>query len=242
MARLPRLAIAGQPHHLILRGTGGEPIFRDAADFELMHRLLLHYSEQEKVAIHAYVLMNDHLHLLATPDSAEALPRMMEGVGRRYVQAFNRRHRRRGALWEGRYRAAPLEAGPWLLACAACIDLNPVRAGLVARAADWRWSSHARLVGLRPDKLVKPHPLYWQLGNTPFAREARYGELVAQGVSPAQQAALTESALKGWVLGSEAFVQGLQRGIDRRLRKIKSGRPPKRAGNASAPGEAASDK
>lgn len=232
MARLPRLCLAGHPHHLIQRGNDGREIFRDAADYEFMLRLLGQYSEQEKVAIHSYVLMSNHFHLLATPEAAGGLPTMMQGVGRRYVQYFNRRHGRTGSLWEGRYRAAPIEAARYLLACAVYIELNPVRAKLVARAADYRWSSHAHLVGLRHDKLLKPHALYWQLGNTPFAREASYAQLVSQGISAGQQAILTESALKGWALGEEGFIAQLQRiAPDRRLRKGKAGRPAQKRGD-----------
>lgn len=229
MARLPRLCLAGHPHHVIHRGNDRQAIFRDAADFEFMLTLLAAYSEQERVAIHSYVLMSNHFHLLATPGSAGGLPAMMMGVGRRYVQHFNRRHRRTGSLWEGRYRAAPIEPGRYLLACSVYIDTNPVRAGLVARAADYRWSSHAHYVGVRQDKLVKPHALYWQLGNTPFAREARYAELVSQGIAADQQAAMTDSALKGWALGDEGFVAGLERLAGRRMRKAAAGRPPSKS-------------
>lgn len=225
MARLPRLSLAGHPHHVIQRGSDRQVTFRDAADFEFMLRLLHQYSEQEKVAIHGYVLMDNHFHLLATPESASGLPKMMQGVGRRYVQYFNRRHRRTGGLWQGRYRAAPIDSERYFLTCAVYIDLNPVRAGLVTRPADYLWSSHAQLVGLRQDKLVKPHALYWQLGNTPFAREAAYAELMNQGISARQHAMVTESALKGWALGEERYLADLQKLAPRRLRKIKVGRP-----------------
>lgn len=228
MARLPRLSLAGHPHHVIQRGNNRQLTFHDAADFEFMLRLLAEYSEREKVAIHSYVLMSNHFHLLATPETAAGLPVMMQGVGRRYVQYFNRRHQRTGTLWEGRYRAALIETDRYLLACTAYIDLNPVRAGMVARAADYRWSSHRHYVGLQHDKLVKPHALYWQLGNTPFAREASYVELVNQGISAEQQRVLTESALKNWALGEHGFVAHLQKITSRRLIKTKAGRPPLR--------------
>jgi len=226
MARLPRLSLAGHPHHLIQRGNNRQDIFRDDADYEFMLQLLAEYSAQEKVAIHSYVLMSNHFHLLATPETANGLPAMMQGVGRRYVQYFNRRQRRTGTLWEGRYRAALIETDRYLLACTVYIDLNPVRAGLVARATDYRWSSHRHYVGLQHDKLVRPHALYWQLGNTPFAREASYVELVNQGISAEQQRMLTESALKSWALGEGGFITGLQKMTPRRLIKAKAGRPP----------------
>jgi putative transposase len=146
-------------------------------------------------------------------------------VGRRYVQTFNHVHQRTGTLWEGRFRANPIQTERYLLACMAYIDLNPVRAGMVARAADYPWSSHGHYAGLRVDKLVKPHTLYWALGNTPFAREAAYAEMVNQGVTPQQQAALTESTLKGWALGEADFVANLQKKTERRVTRDAAGRP-----------------
>lgn len=226
MARLPRLTVPGYPHHVIQRGNNRQMIFRDVSDYEHMLSLFEQYAGREKVAIHSYVLMTNHFHLLATPESLSGLPRMMQAVGRRYAQYFNRRYQRTGTLWEGRYKATLVQADRYLLACMAYIDLNPVRAGMVARAADYRWSSHRHYVGLSNDKLIKPHPLYWQLGNTPFAREANYAELInQQGLTHQQQTALTESVLKGWVLGEPGFAAGVQKQTGRRVTRSRPGRP-----------------
>ena len=105
------------------------------------------------------------------------------------------------------------------------IDLNPVRAGMVAQAREYTWSSHAHYIGLRTDKLLTPHPLVWALGNTPFAREAAYAELVQAGVNAGQQQALTDSALRGWALGEPEFVKSLQKLTTRRVSKRTAGRP-----------------
>lgn len=226
MARLPRLTVPGYPHHVIQRGNNRQTTFHDAADYELILRLLAECSEREKVAIHSYVLMGNHFHLLATPPTAIALPRMMQAVGRRYVQAFNKRHQRTGTLWEGRYRATLVQTERYLLACMAYIDLNPVRAGIATRAGEYRWSSYAHYVGLRQDRLITPHSLFWGLGNTPFAREAAYADLVNQGLSRVQQSNLTDSVLKGWALGEPEFVAGLQSRTARRVSQAKPGRPP----------------
>ncbi|TXH05537.1 MAG: transposase [Nevskiaceae bacterium] len=225
MARLPRLAVAGFPHHVIHRGNNRELVFRDTADHQQWLDLLVEAAQHEKLAVHAYVLMPDHVHLLATPETDSGLSRTMQAIGRRYVPAYNRRHGRRGALWEGRYRATLLQPERYLLPCMAYIDLNPVRAGLVARAADYPWSSHAHYAGLRVEKWLKPHPEYWQLGNTPFAREARYVELVAQGLVAAQTDTLGDAVLKGWALGDRAFLEKLQQQTARRLTRGKAGRP-----------------
>lgn len=230
MARLPRLSLPGYPHHVILRGNNQQPIFSCPADYQTLLDLIEEHARKSGVAVHAYVLMSNHFHLLVTPEAADSLPRMMQSVGRRYVRYFNDRQGRSGTLWEGRYRSTPIQTETYLLACMAYIDLNPVRAGLVAEARDYPWSSHGHYVGLRSDKLVTPHPLFWTLGNTPFAREAAYADMVGVGVSASQQAALTESALSGWALGDADFLADLQKRTERRVVKARVGRPPRKPG------------
>lgn len=225
MARLPRLTLPDYPHHLIQRGNNRQPIFINPQDFERMLALLAEQARQWGVALHAYVLMDNHFHLLAMPTTAEALPKMMQAVGRSYVRYFNQRHNRTGTLWEGRYRSTLIESERYLLACMAYIDLNPVRAGRVAQVSDWPWSSHNHYTGLRQDKLVTAHALYWLLGNTPFAREAAYRDVVQAGLDADTQAALTDAALKGWALGGADFVAQLQKKSQRRITKAKPGRP-----------------
>src|SRR3990167_4863512 len=226
MARLPRLTLPGYPHHVIQRGNNRQTIFSDLQDFETMQALLAENARIHDVAVHAYVLMGNHFHLLVTPSSAEALPRMMQAVGRSYVRYFNQRHGRSGTLWAGRYRSTLIQSERYLLACMAYIDLNPVRAGLVVRPADWPWSSHAHYLGLRNDRLVTPHALYWALGNTPFAREAAYGDLVQAGVAADQQSQLTGATLRGWALGGPEFIEDLQKKLERRVSRARAGRPP----------------
>ncbi len=225
MARLPRLTIPGYPHHIIQRGNNRQAIFATRADYELLIALLHENAQKFKVAVHAYVLMTNHFHLLATPEAADGLPLMMQAVGRRYVRYFNDSQGRSGTLWEGRYRSTLIQTDRYLLACMAYIDLNPVRAGLVREAKDYEWSSHRHYIGQAADKLVSPHSLFWALGNTPFSREAAYADLVRAGVTPAQQAELTQSALSGWALGGDDFVSDLQKRTKRRVARTQAGRP-----------------
>jgi REP-associated tyrosine transposase len=226
MARLPRLTISGYPHHIIQRGNNRQPIFAGSADYEALLAMLEENARQTGVAIHAYVLMSNHFHLLATPETVEAIPRMMQSVGRRYVRYFNQRQGRTGTLWEGRYKSTLIQTERYLLACMVYIDLNPVRAGLVSDPAEYPWSSHGHYVGRRHDRLITPHALYWALGNTPFARDAAYADLVRSGISAQQQQALTDSALRGWALGEPAYVADLQKRTKRRVSKTRAGRPP----------------
>ena len=225
MARLPRLTLAGYPHHIILRGNNRQAIFMDSADFERMLALLQNHAMEQGVQVHAYVLMSNHLHLLLTPSQNDSLPKMMQAVGRSYVLYFNKRHGRSGTLWEGRYRSALIQTERYFLACMAYIDLNPVRAGMVAQAAGYPWSSHGHYIGRQNEAWLTPHALYWEMGNTPFAREAAYAVMVNAGVNQTQQQALTSSAFSGWALGEESFVISLQKQTSRRVNPAKVGRP-----------------
>jgi len=225
MARLPRLTLPGYPHHVIQRGNNRQAIFATPADYRLLLDLLEENAKKFGVAVHAYVLMSNHFHLLATPQTAEGLPKMMQAVGRSYVRYFNDTQKRSGTLWEGRYKSTLIQTDRYLLACMVYIDLNPVRAGLVSQPQDYPWSSHLHYRGVRSDRLITPHTLYWELGNTPFAREAAYADLVHAGINPVQQTALTDATLRGWALGEPYFVADLQKRTQRRVAKTGAGRP-----------------
>lgn len=227
MARLPRLTLAGHLHHVIQRGNNRQPIFVDVQDQEAMLALLVDQSRRWQVAVHAYVLMPNHFHLLLTPGGDDGVARMLQAVGRSYVQAFNRRHGRSGTLWEGRYRSTVMQAERWMLPAMVYVDLNPVRAGLVAQALDYPWSSCAHWLGQRTERWLTAPPEYWALGNTPFAREQAYAALVHEGLAMADVARISEGALKGWALGEEAFLAQVQASTSRRLAPERPGRPLK---------------
>ena len=217
------------PHHVIQRGHNGQPIFLRPADYQWMLDLLQEYARKFDVAVHAYALLPNHFHLLLTPQTSTGLPQMLQAMGRRYVRYFNDSQGRTGTLWDGRYRSTVLQPDLFLLPCMVYMDLNPVRANLVASAADYAWSSHGHYIGRRVDRLVTPHAQFWGLGNTPFAREAAYAEHIQAGVSAIQQQALTDATLKGWALGDAGFLQDLQKCTPRRLSKGQAGRPARSA-------------
>ena len=233
MARLSRLTLPGYPHHVIQRGNNRQALFVDTADYQKLLDLLLELSRKFSVAVHAYVLMSNHFHLLMTPSTEVGVPLLMQALGRSYVRYFNRVQQRTGTLWEGRYKSTLIQAEHHLLACMAYIDLNPVRAGMVDQARDYPWSSHGHYAGLRVDQIVSAHQLYWDLGNTPFAREAAYQELVQTGLPEQKREALTQATLRGWALGGADFVADLQLRTERRVARLRAGRP-KRNGRKNA--------
>ncbi|GAB3546073.1 transposase [Noviherbaspirillum agri] len=227
MARLPRLVVPNQTHHIIQHGNNRQAIFLEDEDYSAFLRWLREAARQFKVAIHAYVLMPNHLHLLVSPQDRTGLSKMMQWVGRHYVPYFNSKYQRTGTLWQGRYRATIIEAERYFLPCSCYIEQNPVRAGLVAAPADYPWSSYAHHAGTKPDPLITDHPLFWGLGNTPFDRELAYQRLMERAPGIEETNALTEATLKGWPLGSDQFKAALEKQASRRVIPAKRGRPPK---------------
>jgi putative transposase len=225
MARQPRLTLPDYPHHIIQRGNNKQAIFGGPADYQALLEILLDAARLHTVAVHSYVLMTNHLHLLATPQDDVGLPRMMQHLGRSYVRRFNKTHQRTGTLFEGRYKSTLIQTERYLVACMAYIDLNPVRAGLVQYPQDYPWSSYGHYAGLRVDPLVTPHPYFWNLGNTPFAREVVYAELVQNGLSSADERALTNSTLRSWALGDKDFLADLEKTTQRQVQPGVKGRP-----------------
>jgi putative transposase len=232
MARMSRLALAGYPHHLIQRGNNRAAIFVDDEDRARYLALLREAAATARVALHAYVLMGNHVHLLATPASGDGLSRMMQALGRNYVGWFNQRHARSGTLWEGRFRSGLVEGDAHLLRCMRYIELNPVRAGIVQEAAEYRWSSARHHLGQHTDPLLTDHALYWSLGNTPFEREAAWRDFIAQPVAAGEAGEFTGACLRGVPLGSAAFLARINEATGRRVQPGARGRPRK---NASVP-------
>lgn len=225
MARLARLAIAGQTHHVIQRGSGGVSIFPGVADRLFFLECLASACRSHHVKLHAYVLLDDHFHLLVTIAAAESLAKTMQSVGRAYVRYFNDRYGRRGTLWEGRYRSTVIQAAQYMLPCMVLFDWNPVFRSQAAHPSDYAWSSHGHYVGQRVDAFVIPPAQYWSLGNTPFAREAKYAQLVEQGLTTQEREEIASCALRGWALGEPEFVAKLQISTSRRITKDRPGRP-----------------
>ncbi len=235
MARQPRLSVPGLPHLLIWRAHQGVDLFPQAADkLDFLH-LMAQCVRAQPLQWHGYVLLPQQVWLLLTPLAEGAVSRTMQALGRSYVRRYNLRHGHVGTLWEGRFRGTVLQPETELLPALLCLGALPVRLGLARTAAEYAWSSHGHCAGLRHDPALSAAPAYWQLGNTPFEREAAYVALAAQGLSEAAQQRLEQAALKGWALGSPDFVALLQQQTARRLQPVRSGRPRREQGSAAQP-------
>lgn len=197
MPRAHRLVIPGVPLHITQRGVDRRPMFRTPEDFGFLRWVLAEVSQKVVCAIHAYVFMPNHFHLLATPHEPTSAARLMRTVGSRYVRFFNRRYGRTGALWEGRYWSSVVGPASYVLACSRYIDLNPVRAALVAQPGDYDWSSFRHNALGRPDPVITPAADYLALGAHPAARRAAYLALFDAEVT-SESTAMIRSASRTW--------------------------------------------
>src|SRR6266852_5083607 len=225
MARLGRYFLPDQPLHVIQRGNDRGAIFFAVEDYARYHHWLAEAAGRYFCRIHAYVLMTNHVHLLVTPRHEDSLPRTLQSLGRRYVRHVNGLYRRSGTLWEGRYRAAPIDSEAYFLACCRTIELNPVRAGLVRRPRDYRWSSYRAQALGAADALLSEHPLYRALGRTAAERQAEYRALFRGGLDDAFVAALRHATNGGWALGDERFKREIATALGRRVAPLPLGRP-----------------
>jgi len=223
MARLPRLVIPGQPLHLIQRGNNRSATFFADEDYQNYRDSLRQASQRFGCAIHAYVLMTNHVHLLITPDSEQGPARMMQAVGRRYVRYVNGCYRRTGTLWEGRYKSAMIDSEHYLLACSRYIELNPVRAEVVEDPAQYRWSSYRHNAVGRLDPLITPHALYRALGSQPTDQQAAYRALCMIHVEPQTLDEIRRTTNDGTILGHDRFREQIEAALQRRVTRATHG-------------------
>ena len=223
MARLPRYCPGGIPQHVIQRGNNRSACFASDKDMTTYTRILHEAASKHGLAIHGWVLMTNHVHLLVTPEDNEATSRTMQSLGRRYVRYFNHTYQRTGTLFEGRFKSCIVQEGRYFLACLRYIELNPVRAGMVQGPADYIWSSYrANGLGLK-SRLCQPHPQYLALGATPRERQARYRALFEPHVEESLMLDIRRSINQGLALGSEEYKQQIERSGGRRQSHLKHG-------------------
>jgi putative transposase len=228
MARLPRYIIPGQPQHIIQRGNNRQAIFKTDDDYAFFRDAVIEASTKHDLAVHAYVWMTNHIHLLATPGAADSISKVFQSVGRKYVQYFNHTHKRSGTLWEGRFRATVVDSEQYLLTVMRYIELNPVRADVVAHPRDYPWSSYARnadgAAGKNAAWLV-PQREYQRLGRTSQERQGAYRQLFKASLPKDDLKAIRDSTHKGWALGGRRFIEKIEALGERRAASMGVGRP-----------------
>lgn len=226
MPRKRRFFVEGVPNHIVQRGNSRQTTFFDEADYRTYLSMLGRAAVTHECQIHAYVLMRNHIHLLATPMHRESISQMMQSVGRWYVPYINKKYGRSGTLWDGRFKASLVGDERYLFACYRYIERNPVRASIVSDPGHYAWSSYHHNASGARDVLVTPRTEYLSLADSDAERYRTYRALVEQSSDP-----LTEKiricSQSGMPIGSKAFIDSLERNLSVTIRSGRRGRPKK---------------
>lgn len=227
MARLPRICLPGIPQHVIQRGNNRQVCYASEEDFAMYAHWLREYAGKHRVALHAWVFMTNHVHLLLTPETENGISKLMQSLGRRYVRYFNHTYTRTGTLWEGRFKSCVIDAENYLLQCQRYIEMNPVRASMVASPEEYVWSSY-RCNGLAQSSgLWTPHPVYQALGDTHEKRAECYRAVFRGHIGETLLKEIRRSVNQGMVLGNDSFRAEVERLSGRRTTQLKRGPKPR---------------
>jgi len=234
MARLSRLDVVGWPHLLVQHVRAGERLVRDESDRQALWLAMLDAARQTQMAVHAYAVLDDHFHVLVSPQQAGTLGAFMQAIGRRYVARYNHRYGRVGTLWDGRFRGTVVSPERFLLESMLFVEQHPelvtpepVAAANVGHVGGFGYSSLPHHLMYRSDPLIQDHAAFWALGNTPFEREGAWRQLLATGLTTLERNRLADAMLKGWALVDPAQRMQLEQVTGRRMAPRPRGRPRK---------------
>ena len=228
MARTSRIVIVDHPHHIIQRGHNRETVFASDEDYLYYLENLRKWKETYGCRIYAYCLMTNHVHLIIDPGNDERhLAHLMKRVAGRQTRHVNRIERRTGSLWEGRFKSSPICIDEYFLACCRYVELNPVRAGIVADPADYRWSSYGVKIGVRKEEWLDHDPCYLGLADSEKKRVERYKAWVKDAIPAGEWELIRQSLQRGQLTGSIRFVDEIEKKIKRRVECRGRGRPKK---------------
>ena len=229
MPRKPRFFLPDIPSHIVQRGHSREPVFFEDNDYYAYLNWLGDAAERYDCAIHAYVLMTNHIHILATPKDKQGISQMMQYIGRKYVPYINYTYGTSGSIWEGRYKASLIHDEEYLLTCMWYIELNPVRANMVNNPNQYRWSSYRANAQGKENKLITPHPIYLALGKAKADRLEAYRALFKAHIDNEDIKDIRAAWQTGTPLGNDYFKEKIERKLKSKVGQARRGRPSKRA-------------
>ena len=213
------MSFSGIPQHIIQRVDYNFKCFYKTEDLQNYLNLLEEISYEEDVSVHAYALLNDHVHLLVSSSRDDSVPAMIKLLGQHYTSYFNREYCRKGRLWGERYRPSLIDAGTYLLACQRYIELSPVRAGIVTHPAEYIWSSYSiNALGERTD-FLRSHPVYEALGRNKAQRIETYRQLFRYDPESSLLDEISEHVIYGYCLGSDEFKLEVETMLGRRKKR-----------------------
>jgi putative transposase len=229
MPRKARLILRNTPHHVVQRGHNRAAVFIEEADYRYYLNSLKEWKRNLSIKVYGYCLMTNHVHLIVEPgEDEQSLGRLMKRLAGRQTRYVNHLERRTGSLWEGRYKSSPIETTAYLLACCRYVELNPVRAGMVAVPGDYPWSSYRQKVGLDTPKWLDDDVSFQALSAHQESRQRRYRDYVAGDISDKEQLFIQQALQRGQVTGGSRFIEEVEQRLGIRLEQRGRGRPKKR--------------
>ncbi len=225
MPRKPRFFLPDVPAHIVQRGHSRAPVFFEDSDYRAYLGWLEEAAKRYDCAIHAYVLMTNHIHILVTPQDKQGISRMMQYVGRRYVPYINHTYGTSGSIWEGRFKASLISDEQYLFTCMRYIELNPIRANMVNSPGHYRWSSYRYNAQGKNDRIVTEHPLYTDLGKTKATRRETYKDLFRAHIDAEQLKSMRAAWQTGTPLGNDYFKEKIERKLKTKVGQARRGRP-----------------
>lgn len=228
VGRSPRVLVPGLPHHVVQRGHDHNAVFVETGDYEYYLENLIEFKAKYNVAVYAYCLMTNHVHLILEPRSdGSAISSLMRRLSARQGRRINRLERRTGTLWSGRFKSSVIETDRYLLACLRYVELNPVRAGMVGQAEDYQWSSYAQQAGLCDEVWIDAHPL--ATGPNSMLAESRraYREFVDAAVPAEETTHIRQALRRNQLTGGAQFIDEIERRTGIRVETRGRGRPEK---------------
>lgn len=234
MGRQRRIFVAGYPHHVVQRGHNRNAVFCEPADYEFYLTNLIEWKAHYDVAVYAWCLMTNHVHLILSPrNEGLAISALMRRLSARQARYVNRLERRSGSLWGGRFKCSIVDTDAYLLACMRYVDLNPVNAGLCKHPADYRWSSYRQNVGLLSksgrDEWLDADPVMKCLGEDGTKRAAAYARFVAAGISKEEHHRIRDAVRRNQLTGGRCFIDEIEQRTGIRVESRGQGRPRKQA-------------
>jgi len=227
MPRKPRFFLPDVPVHVVQRGNNRDAVFFAEEDYQAYLNWLEEGARRYDCAIHAYVLMTNHTHILVTPGARDSVSRLLQYVGRHYVPYVNNKNGRSGTLWEGRFKASLIDAEAYLLACYRYIELNPVRAKMVAAPGEYPWSSYrSNALGVN-NSLLTGHPLYLALDANVQTRQSKYRALFGTHLEKNLLSEVRNCLNTGTPLGNERFHRQIEAVLQVKVGQSRRGRPRK---------------
>ncbi len=227
MPRKPRFYLPNYPVHIVQRGHNNKNVFFENEDYKVYLDWLQEGSEWYEVPIHAYALLPNQIHILASPPDKEAASRMMQYQGRRYVPYVNATYGKTGTIWQGRYKASLIDPDTYLLNCMTYIEGLPVREGLSKSPGPYKWSSFKRNAQGKKNALITPHAAYLDIGRGDKKRQEKYTAMSKAGLSDEIITDISDAWQTGTPLGSDKFKKMVERRLKIKVGHAKRGRPRK---------------